>query len=103
MEIQKVETPKELLLNETGEKHEDKELFEMPEVILHNVVCRGDVHCKLNLEHCNTCLQNSSLNKKRFPAVFVRAKNVTLLLFSTVIGLRHVNYNYKFVINRVKL
>lgn len=55
----------------------------LPEILVSNVVCGGNVNCQLNLQHCNTNLKNSSMDRSSFPALFVRLKNVTLLLFST--------------------
>jgi TATA-box binding protein (TBP) (component of TFIID and TFIIIB) len=56
---------------------------DMPEITVSNVVCRGRVNCQLDLQHLSKKLKNSSLNRDSFPALFVRVRGVTLLIFST--------------------
>jgi TATA-box binding protein (TBP) (component of TFIID and TFIIIB) len=63
---------------------EQQEIAEFPEVIVSNVVCQSSVNCALDLTYCCKHLKNSELNRKTFPALFVRLRNpaVTILIFS---------------------
>ena len=74
-----LEVPKEL-------RYENNEpsinvTYDIPEIVIDNVVCDGSVNCHVDLNHCNKSIKNTSINTKKFPALFVRAPkvNVTLL------------------------
>lgn len=53
----------------------------LPPINITNVVCKTSLGCVLDLDHCARHLKNTA--RTSFPALFVRLKNITLLLFAT--------------------
>lgn len=69
------------LQNDLRQVHVD-----IPEIDVSNVVCKSFVGCRINLQHCNQYMKNSSMHThQKFPALFIRLKNpdLSILLFTT--------------------